>query len=169
MCICRFYHMHRFTYPQAQSRYRTFLSPQGSLMLSFITWKGKHSDVFIVPFFFLLCIWLCWRLWSVATYVESWNTTLFFCWDSLWSFFKSANMGTFSPQTPLAVSTLFSWASFQASFQVPQLGFPMQGGWHLCSEGSHAMLPNPASKWKYFPALRRWEKILLFYFLHFYF
>lgn len=59
MCICRFYHMHRFTYPQAQSRYRTFLSPQGSLMLSFITWKGKHSDVFIVPFFFFYCAFGC--------------------------------------------------------------------------------------------------------------
>lgn len=162
--------MHRFTYPQPQSRYRTFPSPQGSLMLSFITWKWKHSDMFIIPF--------CYRAFGCAgdsdllpLIVESWNTTVFLCWDSWWSVFRSAKHGNVQPSNPTCSQhpSLVGRFSSQFSSSSTRLTFAIQGGWHLCSEGSHSMLPTPASPWKYFLALRKWEKILLFYFLHFYF
>ena len=156
--------MHTFTYPQPQSRYRTFPSPQESLMLSFITWKGKYSDTFIVPFCY--CAFGCAGESDLLPFiVESWNATLFLCWDSLWSVFKSAKHGNDQPSSPTCSQhpNLVGKFSSQFSSSSTRLTFPI----HLCLEGSHSVLPTPAPKWKYFPALRRWEKNLTFLFFTF--
>ena len=103
--------------------------------------------------------------------VESWNTTLFLCWDSWWSVFKSAKHGNIQPSNPTCSQhpSLVGRFSSQFSSSSTRLTFPIQGGWHLCSEGSHSMLPTPASQWKYFPSLRKWEKNLTFLFFAFLF
>ena len=78
-------------------------------------------------------------------------------------------MGTFSPQTPLALSTLALWAGFQASFQVPQPGwpFPSREGDTCAQKGLHA--PHSCLPMKIFPSLKKVRKNLTFLFFAFLF
>lgn len=161
---CTGSHIHKHS-----QRYRTFLSAR-ILMLSFITWKGNILMCLLFPFFFfLLCIWLCWRVWSVATYVESWNTTLFSV-EILCG--HSSNQPTWerSALKPLLLSAPSSHGQvFKPVSSSSALGFPMQGGWHtvlgrVSSHASHSCL-----QMKIFPSLKKVRKNLTFLFFAFYF
>lgn len=116
--------------------------------------------------FLLLYIWLCWRVWSVATYCWVMKcylvplTTEILCGQSS----NQPNMGTISPQAPLALSTLASWASFQTSFQVPQPGWPFPSRRATPVLGRVSLhAPHSCPQMKIFPSLKEVRKKSYFF------